>query len=237
MAVDKLVDSSQLDADLTSVANAIRTKGGTSASLAFPAGFVSAVEAIPTGGGGYSIEDIASTTGVSGDITADLTNITIRTRTFQNFKGIESFHGIFGNRYMTQYCFCDCTSLKTLVAFSTKTGIGSTYVCSGCTALEKVDYTTNEGIATSHFSGCSVLNTLILRRTAGIVSLNSTGAFNNSPFASAGSGGTLYVPSALISTYQSATNWSTILGYANNSIQAIEGSQYENYYADGTPVT
>ena len=52
MAVDKLVDSTQLDADLTSVANAIRTKGGTSASLAFPADFVSAIAAIPSGGGG-----------------------------------------------------------------------------------------------------------------------------------------------------------------------------------------
>lgn len=52
MAVDKLVDSAQLDADLTSVANAIRTKGSTSADLAFPAGFVSAINAIPTGGGG-----------------------------------------------------------------------------------------------------------------------------------------------------------------------------------------
>lgn len=51
MSVDKLVDSTQLDTDLTSVANAIRTKGGTSASLAFPAGFVSAIAAIPTGGG------------------------------------------------------------------------------------------------------------------------------------------------------------------------------------------
>ena len=50
MAVDKLVDSTQLDTDLTSVANAIRTKGGTSASLAFPAGFVSAIAAIPSGG-------------------------------------------------------------------------------------------------------------------------------------------------------------------------------------------
>ena len=55
MAVDKLVDSSQLDADLTSVANAIRTKGGTSASLAFPADFVSAIGAIPTGGGGGGV--------------------------------------------------------------------------------------------------------------------------------------------------------------------------------------
>lgn len=52
MAVDKLVDSTQLDTDLTSVANAIRTKGGTSASLAFPADFILAIGAIPTGGGG-----------------------------------------------------------------------------------------------------------------------------------------------------------------------------------------
>ena len=48
MSLDKLVDSTQLDADLTNVADAIRTKGGTSAALAFPAGFVSAIEAIGT---------------------------------------------------------------------------------------------------------------------------------------------------------------------------------------------
>lgn len=49
MAIDKAIDSAQLDADLASVAGAIRAKGGTSAQLAFPAGFVSAVQAIPTG--------------------------------------------------------------------------------------------------------------------------------------------------------------------------------------------
>lgn len=53
MAVDKLVDSTQLDADLTSIANAIRTKGGTSAQLAFPADFVSAINNMPAPGGGY----------------------------------------------------------------------------------------------------------------------------------------------------------------------------------------
>lgn len=37
------------DIDLTSVANAIRTKGGTSASLVYPAGYVSAINALPTG--------------------------------------------------------------------------------------------------------------------------------------------------------------------------------------------
>lgn len=52
MAIDKAVDSAQLDAGLTSVADAIRTKGGSSASLAFPDGFVSAIQAISTGSGG-----------------------------------------------------------------------------------------------------------------------------------------------------------------------------------------
>ena len=51
MAVDKLVDSSQLNSDLTSVANAIRAKSGGSSQLAFPAGFVSAIQNIPSGGG------------------------------------------------------------------------------------------------------------------------------------------------------------------------------------------
>lgn len=43
------------DDDLTSVANAIRTKGGTSEGLSFPDGFVSAVQNIPTGGGSVLI--------------------------------------------------------------------------------------------------------------------------------------------------------------------------------------
>lgn len=43
--------------ELTDVADAIREKGGTSAALTYPAGFVSAIEAIPTGGGGdHSVE-------------------------------------------------------------------------------------------------------------------------------------------------------------------------------------
>ena len=41
------------DTDLTSMANAIRTKGGTSAPLSFPTGFSTAIANIPTGGGGW----------------------------------------------------------------------------------------------------------------------------------------------------------------------------------------
>ena len=49
MAYDKVVDSSTLDGNLKSVANAIRTKGKTTASLTFPEGFISAIQTIQTG--------------------------------------------------------------------------------------------------------------------------------------------------------------------------------------------
>lgn len=45
--------------DLTAVADAIRTKGGTSAPLAFPSGFVAAVEAIAAGTGGGAPSGLA----------------------------------------------------------------------------------------------------------------------------------------------------------------------------------
>lgn len=45
------------NADLTSIADAIRAKGGTSAALVFPAEFVSAIQAIPTGGGAAEPEE------------------------------------------------------------------------------------------------------------------------------------------------------------------------------------
>lgn len=46
MAFDKAVDSAQLNAGLTAVANAIRTKSGTTSQLSFPSEFVSTVQAI-----------------------------------------------------------------------------------------------------------------------------------------------------------------------------------------------
>ena len=44
-----MADFLTFDTDLTAVANAIRAKGGTSAQLIYPSGFVSAIQAIQTG--------------------------------------------------------------------------------------------------------------------------------------------------------------------------------------------
>lgn len=51
MAIDKAVDSAALEANLTTIANAIREKAGTSDALAFPVGFADAIAGIETGGG------------------------------------------------------------------------------------------------------------------------------------------------------------------------------------------
>ena len=52
MAVDKLVDSAQLDSDLNDIADAILAKSGGTGPIAFPSGFLSEIADIPSGGGG-----------------------------------------------------------------------------------------------------------------------------------------------------------------------------------------
>lgn len=52
MAYDKVVDSAVLEAGLTKIAAAIREKGGTTDTLAFPDAMAEAIAAIEAGGGG-----------------------------------------------------------------------------------------------------------------------------------------------------------------------------------------
>lgn len=51
MAYDKVIDSSLLDGNLISIANAIREKAGLDDSFAFPQGFIDAIASISAGGG------------------------------------------------------------------------------------------------------------------------------------------------------------------------------------------
>lgn len=52
MAVDKAIDSTEFDSKLTTVADAIRTAGGTTATMSFPTGMVDAISPLSSGGGG-----------------------------------------------------------------------------------------------------------------------------------------------------------------------------------------
>lgn len=95
-----------------------------------------------------------------------------------------------------------------------------------CTALKKLDFPKVNYLGGSCFQGCTALTALILRNNA-VVTLANINAFRDTPFASGGTGGTVYVPAALIESYQTATNWSTLYAAETCNFAAIEGSEYE----------
>lgn len=250
-------------ADLTSVADAIRTKGGTAAPLAFPQGFVSAIDAIPTGGGASVKEELLGYT-PQGDVTyipdenipihgicgkRGMTSLTLDFAAGHGFASSNSSGynlnanhipkiTIRGSVWLPAYVFYDNSSAFVVVCRDgvTKYRQNVFRQNSGLTTLD-FTYTTGDGIGVNDFYGDSAFGTLIIRSSS-VMPLSNISAFSNATkFRNGGSGGKLYVPQALVSEYTQATNWSTILGYANNQILPIEGSIYETQYADGTPIT
>ena len=68
MAVDRAIDSTEFDSKLTTVADAIRTAGGTTEPMSFPSGMVEAISVLKSGseaGGGT----ISGKKFISGEIT------------------------------------------------------------------------------------------------------------------------------------------------------------------------
>lgn len=123
------------------------------------------------------------------------------------------------------YLVYNCQKLKT-VTLSNMSGVGSN-AFQQCYALQTLDLPKATSIDGNAFYNARVLQTLILRHTS-VVTLANASAFTNSPMRGYNSlNGTIYVPQSLISSYQTASNWSTIYGEGHVTFSAIEGSQYE----------
>ena len=111
---------------------------------------------------------------------------------------------------------------------SLPTAFGSSTATNACHQLAYADIGSTKDIASNAFANCYALQTLILRRSDAICSLGNVSAFLNTPMRGYNSlTGTVYVPSALISTYQTATNWATLYNGGTVTFAAIEGSEYE----------
>ena len=177
--------------DLTKVASAIREKGGTSDPLVYPDGFVTAIQAIQTGGGGGSDELVNS-----------LIDRTISGAYVNNTVTIIGRYGLAG-----------CTKLTSVMLPAVRTTDGNSMI--GCSEVRKADFSNLQNIRYSTFYSNKKLVTLIIR-TQVVTKLENTSAFKDTPIASGT--GYVYVPSALVDSYKTATNWST---YANQ-IRAIE---------------
>lgn len=133
------MDYKVTDTELTSVANAIRTKGGTSAQLTFPNDFVTAIGNISGGGGSTNIlsgtNEPTSNLGSDGDIylhlngiiqgpvdnTSDLTKVTVTANSYwTNFEPQKAFSkntgwiGCGGNPHWIQLEFKNAISITGL---------------------------------------------------------------------------------------------------------------------------
>ncbi len=309
------------DTSLTSVADAIRAKSGTTEALEFPGGFVSAVEGITAGGGSGESDPYAElyksiVNGTAVNVVMPSDYGEVRAGLFYDQKQLKSFdfthvwrirdYAFYGSGLETVYIpknfvdthwgaytfaeckslvsvsapnatrmywsyskpFANCTALKTvempnmtLISRSCFTGCTALEeislpalvelrdtAFSGCTMLSSVNVPLLTGISGNAFASCtslefldlpsvttisaqgfqksSKLNILVLRNET-LVTLANVNAFTNTPFATNGTGGTVYVPAALIEQYRQATNWSTLYAAGTCNFVAIEGSEYE----------
>jgi hypothetical protein len=140
------------------------------------------------------------------------------------------------------YAFYECKSL-TSVIFPSATSIGDS-AFSKCTNLSSVDLPSATSLGGYAFNSCYVLatldlpvvasigsraiystklTTLVLRKSDAICTLASDSALYNTPIRSGT--GYIYVPSALIETYKTASNWSAY---------AARFRALEDYTVDGT---
>ena len=238
---------------LTAIADAIRGKTGKTDEMTLDQ-MVTEIEGIQTGGGGG---DTAMEDGlIDGTVTHyENDRVTIISRVFNSNTTILSISlpnvvksvgaNIFNGCNKLQEInlpkleqmgggndFRDCKALKRAV-FPRHILCGTTFL--NCTSLEYLDagaevkeseYSSMQTMF--NVSGCTALKTIVLRYNK-VVSLNNVSIFNNSPFASGGTGGVLLIPSALVESYKTATNWSVIYGYGHNRFLALE-----DYTVDGS---
>lgn len=154
------------DTQLTSIADAIRAKGSTSAPISFPDGFVSAVQAFPdtmtldslsvtengvyTPSSGHAYSEVTVDVSGSGGGTDAEDGIITRT-----------ISGNYTNERVTQvgsYAFYMCSGLTT-VSFPACTTI-STQAFYACSSLNTVNFPTCTTIGNSAFHACIRLTTV-----------------------------------------------------------------------------
>lgn len=154
------------DTNLTNIANAIRTKGGTS-ELIKPSEMATAIENLPSGGDYNALID-STATYTSGGILALIKDIkTFDTSEFATFEGLFS-----GCRLLTeppmldtanvtslQYCFQSCSSLTKMVQWDTREVSVMSSCFYGCTNLRDVPIFNTQWLysAGNMFNGCNNL--------------------------------------------------------------------------------
>ncbi len=231
--MDRIID----DVILTNIADAVREKTGET-DLIIPEDMPDKVTECYDAGYDkakaewMAFEDAFIERTISGDYVNDRIT-TIGSSVFRECPKLTSV-SCASVTYVDARAFYDCALLKTVnLPNVTKFSDYAIYSCRAITsvylprlattasqamarmaAIKKIELPSIKTISSTCFDRCSALVALILPGST-VATLQGT-AFTNTPIASGT--GYIYVPSALMEEYKSATNWST---YANQ-IRAIE---------------
>lgn len=233
---------------LTTYAN--ETTGASDTNLS--SAVASLVAGYGGGGSGWTTDGIMDATEPNGAITTNAT--TFPGRVMMGRTGITSLSAPLCTTFGT-YAFANCTGITSVSLPKLRSDFGD-YALDGCSSLPSITLPQYIGkvrqrvfgncgsltiadlgrcyqLNSQAFSGSSALRTLILRNGA-VVTLDKWDSNILGGIYANASESTVYVPSALISTYQTTGNWASAYS-AGVTFTAIEGSQYENYFLDGTP--
>lgn len=233
-----LVDSQ----DLTSVANAIRTKGETQAQLTFPSGFISAISNISTGIP-QALLDNNGTRTYFGDLFRSCSNL------------VDAPMLDTKNANNTGYMFCDCYSLVNIPDYDLRkvTSAHSMFLncrylitlraldmplCAnmgqmfaGCSRLKTITSITTDKVTTDSsflntFRSCSALEdiTIVGNISAAISFANSSKLTNNSLMNIANALNFSVTGKTITLHATSKTNCNNILGYNNGGTFELSGS-------------
>lgn len=158
MADYKVIDAEQLDADLTTVADAIRSKGGTTEQLLFPSGMVTAIGAIQSGGGSMENGEFTTTS-------SNYYNLTIPVSSKKSHLIIYSkdIAELISNPNLSPYVARHITTIlaienKAMLEMSVRTGYNSDNgMTSGdCFIYDTLEYANNTNHATVTFNDDSI---------------------------------------------------------------------------------
>lgn len=165
------------------------------------------------GGGGNSEEEVAA---LLGNTMTELNNsivTSLRTRACQGATKLVRVN-LPSVTTIGSYGFYQCSGMET-VTLPKLTSV-STQTFYSCTKLQHADCGLLGNIPAQTFNACSALTELILRKTSAICTLSNVNAINNTPI---GKGtGYVYVPAALVDSYQANSTWATFAA----QIRAIE---------------
>ena len=212
MSLDKVVDSAALDQRLTSIADAIRSKGGTTDQLTL-AGMVDAINAIQTGE-----NEIVQF--IENKIT-NFSNEELTAISDYGLAGKDNIQSLYIPNVVSVggYAFDGCDTI-TEIHFEKHITFKSEkrpyMALKGAQNAVKIEF--NDGftdLMSYVFYNMKNLKAVIIRGD-NVSQLNSGNTFDGSSIANGT--GYIYVPAVLVDQYKAATNWVTIA----DQIRAIE---------------